>query len=180
MAILLLFNTETDVVPTRTTEDIRLATDLSDTLLRTTLSSLVKTKVLITSNPDAIEKDTKFTVAKLFKRCARSHMSSCALLTSSFSKRNRVNINVPMREETQKVTDDTLAAVEEDRKLQIQAAIVRIMKMRKKLDYNILMTEVITQLRGRFQAKPPTIKKCIDILIEKEYAYTSRVALFGR
>lgn len=116
------------------------------------LQALIKTKVLVNeTKSEEVQKTNKFTVNKLFK-----------------SKRNRVNLNVPMREEQQKVADETLSAVEEDRKLQIQAAIVRIMKMRKKLAYNNLMAEVISQLQNRFQAKPPVIKKCIDILIEKE------------
>ena len=61
------------------------------------------------------------------------------------------------------------AQVEEDRKPQIEAAIVRIMKARKVLDHNAVITEVTRQLAARFLPNPAVIKKRIESLIEREF-----------
>jgi cullin 3 len=45
--------------------------------------------------------------------------------------------------------------VDEDRKPQIDAAIVRIMKARKQLDHNSVVVEVTQQLRSRFLPSAP-------------------------
>lgn len=59
--------------------------------------------------------------------------------------------------------------IEEDRKPQIEAAIVRIMKARRTLDYNTLVAEVTRQLAQRFIPGLPLIKKRIESLIDREF-----------
>ena len=53
--------------------------------------------------------------------------------------------------------------VDEDRKHEIEACIVSIMKSRKQLDHNQLVSEIVEQLNKRFQPSPLIIKKRIEL-----------------
>jgi len=75
----------------------------------------------------------------------------------------KIKIPPPISEETH-----NKERVEEDRSIAIEAAIVRIMKMRKQLSHQQLVTEVLTQL-AFFKPNPKLIKQRIEHLIEREY-----------
>ena len=79
-----------------------------------------------------------------------------------------------MRKCTKKVstcrplTPNFIEVIQEDRSIAIEAAIVRIMKSRKKLEHNQLVQEVMQSLRV-FKPNPVQIKTKIEHLIEKDY-----------
>jgi len=75
----------------------------------------------------------------------------------------KIKIPPPVSEETH-----NKERVEEDRSIAIEAAIVRIMKMRKQLSHQQLVSEVLTQL-AFFKPNPKLIKQRIEHLIEREY-----------
>ena len=141
MAILVQYNEQDSL----TYDELKAATNLNDQLLKQTLQTLVKSKVLI---QDTNTYDLNFN----FK-----------------SKKIRVQLNQPVKSEVKQESNDVLKTVDEDRKLEIQAAIVRIMKTRKTLKYQNLIQEVIIIVKSRFSPKVSDIKKEIESLLEKEY-----------
>ena len=61
------------------------------------------------------------------------------------NKRTKFRIAGTVQKETPQEIEATHHAVEEDRKMYLQAAIVRIMKSRKLLKHNALIQEVLSQ-----------------------------------
>ncbi|CCM00091.1 uncharacterized protein FIBRA_02118 [Fibroporia radiculosa] len=64
---------------------------------------------------------------------------------------------------------ETKDRIDDERRHQTEACIVRIMKDRKHMTHNELVNEVTRQLSSRFQPNPLAIKKRVEGLIEREY-----------
>ncbi|KPP63618.1 cullin-4B-like [Scleropages formosus] len=147
--VLLMFNEGEEF----SLEEIKQATGIEDSELRRTLQSLAcgKARVLskIPKSKD-VEDGDKFTCNDDFKH-----------------KLFRIKINQIQMKETVEEQASTTERVFQDRQYQIDAAIVRIMKMRKTLSHNLLMSEVYNQLK--FPVKPADLKKRIESLIDRDY-----------
>jgi cullin 2 len=134
-----------------TYRDIREATRLTDDQFSRHLQSLIECKLLECD-------DKEFTEDSVIK------------LNKGYSnKRAKFRISGAVQKETPQEVEQTHVSVEEDRKIFIQAAIVRIMKSRKVIKHNVLIQEVLQLSNGRFSPTISVIKKCIETLIERAY-----------
>lgn len=153
MCILMLFNSSDRL----TYKEIEQATEIPASDLKRCLQSLacVKGKNVLGKDPMSkdIAEDDAFMVNDKFS-----------------SKFFKVKIGtVVAQKESEPEKQETRQRVEEDRKPQIEAAIVRIMKSRRVLDHNNIVAEVTKQLQSRFLPNPVVIKKRIESLIEREF-----------
>ncbi len=154
MCILMLFNSREQV----TYEEIGQETDIPAKDLIRALQSL------------ALGKPTQRILVK-DPKCKEIENSHIFTVNDQFtSKLFRVKIQtVAAKGESEPERKETRTRVDEDRKHEIEAAIVRIMKSRKKRQHNVLVAEVTEQLKSRFLPSPVVIKKRIESLIEREY-----------
>lgn len=85
---------------------------------------------------------------------------------------NSFKIKLPVlcsKQQKSAETDELTKKVDDDRKLIIDAAIVRIMKSRKRLDHQSLLMETTRHLSTKFMPDALMIKKRIEGLIDREY-----------
>ncbi len=156
LGILLSFNSHN--TETLTLEDLSRSTGLKDSELTRTVESLVEAKVLKIGGANNNIPSAKYESTTEF-----------GLVVNFVSKRMKIKVAGGLQKETKQQNEDTYKGIDEDRKLYLQAAIVKIMKSRKTLSHVNLIQEVIDQARMRFTPSIPMIKKCVEQLIEREY-----------
>ena len=153
MCVLMLFNTH----ETLTTKDISDLTGMIGDELKGCLQALscVKGKNILTKLPAGkdVSLGDSFQVNQDFS-----------------SKTTKVKIlSISAKRENDHERSLTKSKIVDDRKPQIEATIVRVMKAKKRLDHNSIVMEVTAQVRNRFMPTPADIKKHIETLIEREY-----------
>ena len=153
MCVLMLFNRH----ETLTTAEIASLTGIGEEELKVCLQALscVKGKNLLTKTPEGKEvlRGDTFQVNENFS----SKTSKVKISTISTRRENDQERAVKNRQLT------------DDRKYQIEATIVRVMKAKKRLSYNEIVVEVTSQVKNRFTPTPADIKKYIENLLEKEF-----------
>lgn len=147
MAVLLLFEQSDSL----SFKELQETTKLPDDQFPRYVQSLLDAKLLLI-NTDSLNCD-----------------SVISLNLKYSNKRTKFRIAGTVQKETQQEVEATHHAVEEDRKMYLQAAIVRIMKSRNVLKHNALIQEVLSQSKARFAPSISIIKKCIEMLIDKQY-----------
>uniref|UniRef100_A0A4W6G9U8 Cullin 2 n=1 Tax=Lates calcarifer TaxID=8187 RepID=A0A4W6G9U8_LATCA len=156
MAVLLAFNNSQTV----SYKELQDGTQMNEKELQKTIKSLLDVKMLNhDSQKEEIEAESTFSLNMSFT-----------------SKRTKFKITTSMQKDTPQEMEQTRSAVDEDRKMYLQAAIVRIMKARKVLRHNALIQEVINQSKARFNPSISMIKKCIEVLIDKQYIERSQTS----
>jgi cullin 1 len=149
ISILLLFN-EVDKL---TVGSIQKEIHLSTNELKNALLILLQSKILISNQMSELNMETEISLNFQFKSPNRK-----LLLFSNYQKKKFENS-----------LNSTYEQINEDRKYSIQGVIVRIMKNRKVLSHNELISECINFLKNEFSPQISEIKRNINSLIETEY-----------
>ncbi|CAM6082864.1 unnamed protein product [Calypogeia fissa] len=154
MCVLLLFNSADCRLGYR---EIEQATDIPREDLRRTLHSLacVEGKNVLVKEPmmEVVNDDDVF------------------LLNDNFvSESDKIMLSTLVAQKESEFEHQALRQeVEVNRKPQIEATVVRIMKSRVSLDHNDLISEVTKQLQRIFLPNPAVIIESIESLVEREY-----------
>ncbi|KAK6185168.1 hypothetical protein SNE40_007460 [Patella caerulea] len=149
-------------------ESLRLATELPDAELRKTLWSLVafpklKQQILLCSSDIKSPKD--FIDSTLFWVNQKFTM----VKNGKVQKRGKMNLVGRLQLSTEKSKEEDNEGIMQLRVLRVQEAVVKIMKMRKRITNAALQTELVEILKNMFLPSKKLIKEQIEWLIEHKY-----------
>lgn len=151
-----------------TYENLRLATELPDPELRRTLWSLcafpkLKRQLLLVEphahSPKDFANDTKFWVNQEF----------AIIKNGKLQKRGKINFIGRLQLSTERSKEEDNQSIVQLRILRVQEAIIKILKMRKKITNAQLQTELVDILKNMFLPSKKMIKEQIEWLIEHKY-----------
>lgn len=151
-----------------TYENLRLATELPDPELRRTLWSLcafpkLKRQLLLVephaATPKDFANDTRFWVNQEFAIVKNGKMQ----------KRGKINLIGRLQLSTERSREEDNQSIVQLRILRVQEAIIKILKMRKKITNAQLQTELVDILKNMFLPSKKMIKEQIEWLIEHKY-----------
>lgn len=158
MVILLLFN-DVPSGGSLTFDEIQARTNITTSELVRNLQSLAvapKTRILV---KEPMSREVK--ASDRFSFNTNFHSSFLKIKVGLIASGNKVE-GEKERRETERKNNDSRAFV-------VEAAVVRIMKQRKELSHQQLVSETLTQLSSQFRPDVTMIKKRIESLIEREY-----------
>ncbi|XP_041463342.1 cullin-5-like isoform X2 [Lytechinus variegatus] len=149
-------------------ENLRLATELPDHELRRTLWSLVAfaklKRQLVLMQPEA-KSPKEFVDGTVFW----VNQDFAVIKNGKPQKRGKINLIGRLQLSTERSTEEDKEGIVQLRILRTQEAIVKIMKMRKKLSNAQLQTELVEILKNMFLPQKKMIKEEIEWLIDHKY-----------
>ncbi|GAB6032838.1 Cullin-5 [Chamberlinius hualienensis] len=166
MAVLFVFNQRAN--DKISFENLRLATELPDPELRKTLWSLMafpklKRQVLIcepeVKTPKEFEENSLLSINHDF----------ALIKNGKPQKRGKINLVGRLQLSTERSKEEDNESIVQLRILRTQEAIVKIMKMRKRITNAQLQTELVEILKNMFLPSKKLIKEQIEWLIEHKY-----------
>ncbi|KAJ3366777.1 hypothetical protein GGF32_003421 [Allomyces javanicus] len=149
LTVLLLFN-DADTIATATIASVLGGTRSDADKI---IQSLIDAQLLLPSPGGTVSVNKKFSSKRIKLKLTAS---------SGESSSSGGGAATPTAHETDRSLD-------EDRKLYLQAIIVRIMKSRRELSHTELVPLVVDQAKARFVPSVVLVKKCIEQLIDKQY-----------
>lgn len=149
-------------------ENLKLATQLPEAELRKTLWSLIampKTKRQVLLCRPEVPSAKEFTDASMFS----INHEYALIKNGKVQKRGRINMIGRLQLSTERTREEDNEGIIQLRILRTQEAIVKILKMRKKISHAQLQTELVEMLKNMFLPQKKLIKQQIEWLIDHKY-----------